>query len=152
MVAFAGADLGVIHLNFRKANCKISQLLYMYESMVVQSYDTSAICLSDEVFGWLQAVVDDELSSSILVAFAIIMFSLMVFTFLVPVCSLSSNPSSSFLFLHNLPLNHKVCIQFWSSQMECAANQMEFLESSSVESLKFFRHVNSFMVKLWLFL
>jgi hypothetical protein len=64
---------------------------------------------------------------------------------------LSSNPSSSFLFLHNLPLNHKVCIQFWTSQTECAANQMEFLESSSVESLKFFRHVNSFMVKLWLF-
>lgn len=92
MVAFAGADLGVIHLNFRKANCKISQLLYMYKSMDVQSYDTSAICMSDKVFGWLQAVVDDELPSSILVAFAIIMFSLMVFTFLVPVCSLSSKP------------------------------------------------------------
>jgi hypothetical protein len=40
------------------------------------------------------------------------MFSLMVFTFLVPVCSLSSNPASSFPFLHNLILNHKVCIQF----------------------------------------
>jgi hypothetical protein len=139
MVAFAGVDLGVIHLNFRKANCKISQLLYMYESMVVQSYDTSAICLSDEVFGWLQAVVDDELSSSILVAFAIIMFSLMVFTFLVPVLYRPLSIFEYFLNYQRLPKQETEVAYLSPSKSEenacnCSTVALARIESEDSES------------------
>lgn len=87
----------------------------------------------------VQAVVDDELSSSILVAFAIIMFSLMVFTFLVPVLYRPLSIFEYFLNYQRLPKQETEVAYLSPSKSEenacnCSTVALARIESEDSES------------------